>query len=118
MTYESMDYSEYLKQKKEISEAKQAAVRCWAVVIGHLFLPPVSSLYYAVKTNHWKPTWIATGIAAVTIPLAVVDAGITLSLAPPITSAAMIISNTTEKRRKLQVFGPEQADHIRYNLEK
>ena len=107
-----MDYEDYQNKRKEISEAKQAAVRCWAVVIGHLFVAPISSIYYSAKTNHWKPTWIATGIAAVTVPLAIVDAGITLSLAPPITSAAMIISNTTEKRRKLQVFGPEQADHI------
>jgi hypothetical protein len=44
--------------------------------------------------------------------------GITLSFAPPATSAAMIIANTTEKRRKLKLFGPEQADHIRFDLEK
>jgi len=113
-----MDYPEYLKQKKAIEETKQASVRCWSVVLGHLFLPPVSSLYYAVKTNFWKPFLWASGSAAICIPIAIVDAGITLSIIPPATSAAIIITNTQEKRRKLQVFGPEQADHIRYNLEK
>ena len=118
MTYESMDYPEYLKQKKAIDEAKQASVRYWSVVLGHLFLPPVSSLYYAVKTNLWKPFLWASGTAVICIPISVIDAGISLSLIPPATSAAIIITNTQEKRRKLQVFGPEQADQIRYNLEK
>jgi len=112
-----MDYEEYQNKKIQISEAKQAAVRCWAVVIGHLFIAPISSIYYSAKTNYWKPTWIATGVAGIAIPLAMVDAGITLSFAPPITSAAMIIANTTEKRRKLKLFGPEQADHVQFDLE-
>jgi hypothetical protein len=29
----------------------------------------------------------------------------------------MIIANTTEKRRKLKLFGPEQADHVQFDLE-
>ena len=112
-----MEYDQFVARKKEIDEAKQAGVRCWAVVLGHLFIAPISSIYYSAKTNYWKPTWIATGVAGIAIPLAVVDAGITLSLAPPATSAAMIIANTTEKRRKLKLFGPEQADHIRFEKE-
>jgi len=113
-----MDYEEYQKMQSEINEAKQAGVRCWAVVLGHLFIAPISSLYYSARTNYWKPTLFATGVAGIAIPIALVDMGITLSFAPPATSAAMIIANTTEKRRKLKLFGPEQADHIRFDLEK
>lgn len=113
-----MDYTEYIKQQSELNEVKQAGVRCWAVVLGHLLLPPFSSLYYAIKTNYWKPTVFATGVAAVCFPISFVDAGITIGIAPPATSAAMIIANTTEKRRKLKLFMPEQADHLRFELEK
>ena len=107
-----MEYGQYLERKREIAEAKQAAARCWSVVLGHLFFAPASSLYYAVKTSNWKPFGWATGLAVLCTPIAVVDAGITLSLAPPITSAAMIITNTKNQRRKLQIFAPEQADAI------
>lgn len=112
-----MEYQEYLKQTAKINEIKQAGVRCWGVVLGHLLLPPFSSLYYAVRTNYWKPTLFATGVALVCIPIATVDFGITMSIAPPATSAAMIIANTSEKRRKYKLFGPEQADYIYFESE-
>ena len=107
-----MEYSDYLNKKNSIAEAKQAASRCWAVVLGHIILPPVSSLYYAAKTNFWKPFWWATGAAAVCVPISIVDAGVTLSLVPPITSGAILVTNAQEKRRKLGIFSPEQADQI------
>lgn len=113
-----MDYEEYQKKKSQTNEARQAGARCWAVVLGHIFLPPVSSLYYAIRTNYWKPTLFATGVAGIAIPVSFVDFGLTFSIAPPITSAAMIVANTTEKRRKLKLFGPEQADQIIFELEK
>ena len=109
-----MEYSEYLEKKRGIAEAKQAATRCWAVVLGHLVLPPVSSLYYAAKTNFWKPFWWGTGVAVACVPLSIVDMGITVSIAPPLTSGAILITNAQSKRSKLQIFDPEQADAIVY----
>ena len=107
-----MNYQEYLRQKTKINEAKQAGVRCWVVVLGHLCLPPVSSMYYAIKTSNWIPFWVGTGIAVTAVPLIPLDYAITFSFLPPAASATMIVSNTLEKRRKLAIFSPEQADFV------
>jgi len=48
------------------------------------------------------------------VPLSIVDMGITISIAPPLTSGAILITNAQSKRRKLEIFDPEQADAIVY----
>ena len=48
------------------------------------------------------------------VPLSFVDMGITISIAPPLTSGAILVTNAQSKRRKLQIFDPEQADAIVY----
>ena len=58
------------------------------------------------------PTLAATGVAAVTLPFSLIDYGITFAVAPPITSAVLLQTKSQEKRRKLGIAGPEEADLI------
>ena len=92
------------------ADVKQAAVRQVLCGFSHAFFGPVASVYYGVKTNNFIPVAAATGIAVVSVPLAIVDFGLTLALAPPITSALLVITNSQEKRRRLGITMPEQAD--------
>ena len=67
-------------------------------------------MIYATKTGKWAPTAISTGIAVVCVPVAVVDAGITLSFVPPTASAVMLINQVKKDRNRQQFVGPEEAD--------
>ena len=95
---------------EQIKDVKLASVRQGMNGLFHFLLAPVASVYYGSKTGYWTPTLAATGIAFVAVPLAVVDAGITLAFAPPITSCLMMCNKSSEKRRKLGILMPEQAD--------
>ena len=108
-----MDYSEYKEMKTKMDDAKQARVRVGVSWLLHLFtIPPVVSVVYSAKTNNWIPTLAATGAAVVAAPLMIFDMGLTLAIAPPVTSAVLIQTKAQEKRRKLSIFGPEQADKL------
>ena len=110
-----MEYSEYIEIKTKVDDAKQARVRIGVSWLLHMFtVPPVVSVVYSVKTNNWIPTLAATGVALLAAPISLVDFGLTLAVAPPVTSAVLIQTKAQEKRRKLGIFGPEQADKLVY----
>jgi uncharacterized membrane protein YccF (DUF307 family) len=98
-----MDYQETI-------DLKRAKTRCWGIWCSHIFFAPIASVVYAAKTQNWLPTAVATGVAVVGIPLAVIDLGITTAIAAPITSAAMLSGKVQEARRKKGIFIPEEAE--------
>ena len=103
-----MDYQETI-------DLKRAKTRCWGIWLSHFFLAPVASAVYSAKTNNWLPFGIATGVAVVGIPLAVIDIGITTGIVAPITSAAMLTGKVQESRRKKGIFLPEEAEAKLFN---
>ena len=104
----NMDYTEAI-------DLKRAKTRCWGIWLGHVFAAPIASVVYSAKTQNWLPFWAATGVFAVTVPIALVDVGITMSIAPPLTSALMLQSKVQESRRKRGIFLPEEAEAALYN---
>ena len=103
-----MDYQETI-------DLKRAKTRCWGIYISHLFLAPVASCVYAAKTNNWLPTAVATGIAVIGLPLAVIDIGITTGIIAPVTSAVMLSNKVLETRRKKGIMMPEEAEAKLWN---
>ena len=115
-TSTATDYQAYLQQKDEVKAVKQARVRVGISWLLHLFtVPPIVSLVYSIKTENYLPVLAATGAAVVGVPLATVDFGLTLAVAPPITSAVLIQTKAGERRRQLGIFGPEQADAMMFS---
>tara|TARA_R110002050_G_scaffold57347_1_gene128701 strand:+ start:3014 stop:3451 length:438 start_codon:yes stop_codon:yes gene_type:complete len=104
------DYQSYLAQKEQVRAIKQARVRIGIAWVAHLVAAPISSLVYSIKTENYVPVLVATGVALVAVPLAAIDLGLTLAVAPPVTSAVLIQTKAGERRRQLGIFGPEQAD--------
>ena len=98
-----MDYQEAI-------DLKRAKTRCWGIWLSHVLVAPVASAVYSAKTNNWLPFWAATGVFAVTVPIAIVDIGITMSIAPPLTSALMLQNKVRESRRKRGIILPEEAE--------
>ena len=111
MTKTKLNYSEYKQKEEEQRQVKSSRVRCWGVAVWHLLpLPFIPSIVYATKTGKWLPTIVATGVAGVGVPLAVVDMGLTAGIVAPAASAIMLINQVKEDRRKQQFLGPEEAD--------
>ena len=103
MKLRSMDY-------QLVKDLKRAKTRCWGIWVSHFFLAPIASVVYAAKTENWLPTAVATGVAVVGVPLAVIDLGITTCIVAPVTSAAMLAGKVQEARRKQGLFIPEEAE--------
>ena len=101
---------------EEIVDYKRAKTRCWGVWVSHLLCAPIASVVYAAKTENWLPTCVATGVAVVGIPLAMIDLGFTAGIAAPVTSAAMLCGKVSEARTKRKVFMPEQAEAELYKF--
>ena len=110
----SNDYQTYLAQKEQVKAIKQARVRIGIAWLAHMFAAPISSLVYSIKTENYVPVLAATGVACLAVPIAVIDLGLTLAVAPPVTSAVLIQTKAGERRRQLGIFGPEQADQMMF----
>lgn len=107
------DYQSYLAQKEKVQAVKQARVRVGVSWLLHLFtIGPIASVVYSAKTENWVPFLAATGVAVIGVPVAAIDFGFTLAVAPPITSALLVQTKAGERRRQLGIFGPEQADAL------
>ena len=107
------DYQSYLAQKEKVQAVKQARVRVGVSWLLHLFtIGPIVSVVYSSKTENWVPFLAATGVAVIGVPVAAIDFGFTLAVAPPITSALLVQTKAGERRRQLGIFGPEQADAL------
>ena len=100
---------------QETIDLKRAKTRCWGIWLSHFFLAPVASAVYSAKTNNWMPFGVATGVAVIGLPLALIDLGITTAIAAPITSAAMLSGKVCEARRKKGIFMPEEAEAKLFN---
>ena len=97
---------------EQIKDVKLARVRQGLNIFSHFLFGPIASVYYGSKTGYWLPTFAATGVAVITLPLAILDVGLTFAVAPPITSCLMMCNKSSEKRRQLGILMPEQADAL------
>jgi hypothetical protein len=95
---------------EQIKDLKLASVRQGMNALFHFLTGPIASVYYGSKTGYWTPTLAATGVAIVGVPLMVIDLGLTLTIAAPVTSCLMMCNKSSETRRKLGILMPEQSD--------
>ena len=98
----------------DTTDIQQAKVRVWGSWLCHFLCAPVASIVYSAKLNNFLPFFAGTGIFFVGIPMALFDVGITSAIIAPVTSAVLIQNKVGEKRRKLGIYSPEQADVMMY----
>ena len=107
---ESERFTAAVQAGEDFRQVKSSRVRGWGVVLGHVLCPPVASVVYATKTEKWAPALAATAVAVVGAPLAMMDMGLTLSIAAPVTSVVMTLNQVKADRKSKGFMGPEQAD--------
>ena len=104
------DYTKY----KLIQSARN---RVWAIILLHLLFSPLGSAIYSGKQGNWLPFAAGTGLFVIGLPLAIIDLGLTAFILAPVASCLMLANKTTESRRRLGIYGPEQADEMLYAKE-
>ena len=110
MTTAPNDYAKFIADKQEIDGLKAARTRCWGAWCKCIGLGAIGSIWQSAVTGNWQPTIVATAVAVPCLGLAVVDMGLTLAVAPPVTAAAMFTSKAVNSRRRFKFHSPEQAD--------
>jgi hypothetical protein len=91
-------------------DKKLAAVRLWALWVGHAAFAPASSLYYSAKTSYWTPFVMGTALGIFGLPLMILDFGLTAFIIAPVASAVAMQAKVKEKRRALNVNFPEEVE--------
>ena len=91
---------------------QQARTRVWAIILLHLLFAPIGSVVYSAKQGNWLAFGAGTGIFVVGLPFMLFDLGITAFILAPVASALILCNKATEARRRLKVYGPEQADEM------
>ena len=111
----SPEYQEYNKKQQELYEVETARVRGWAYFVGSYFTGPIFPAIVATRTKVWAPFWAGLALGTVSLPLMVFDLGIISSLPAAGLGTYMMAEKSKEKRRKLNIHTPEQADYIKFN---
>ena len=91
-----------------------ARVRGWAYFVGAYISGPIFPAIIANRTKVWTPFWVGLGLGVASLPLAALDLGILSSIPAAAAGTAMMAKKSEEKRRKLNVVSPEQADLLRF----
>ena len=91
-----------------------ARTRGWAYFLGSYLTGPIFPAIVANRTKVWTPFWVGLGLGVASLPLAALDLGILSSVPAAAAGTAMMAKKSEEKRRKLNVVSPEQADLLRF----
>ena len=114
-TLNNSDYLEYQAKQDELAEIETARVRLWGYALGCYLTGPIWPAVIASRTKVWTPFWAGLGLGVLTFPFVFLDAGIISSLPATGLGTYLMAEKTKEKRRKMNIIAPEQADLIRFS---
>ena len=116
LTANQLDYSEFKEKKRNIEDLRAAKSRCWSSWLWCLGAGAIGSVIRSSQTGNWKPTLVATGVAAICLPVAAVDMGLTFATIPPITAGAMFTSKAMSSRKRFGIVIPQEAEAKLYEM--
>ena len=109
------DYIEYQAKEQELAEIETARCRAWGYALGAYFTGPIWPAVIASRTKCWTPFWAGLGLGVLCLPFAALDVGIISSLPATGLGTYLMAEKSKEKRRKLGIIAPEQADAIKFS---
>ena len=109
------DYNEYQAKQEELHDIETARVRGWGYFLGAYLTGPIWPAVIATRTKKWTPFWAGLGLGVVSLPFAFLDASIISSIPAAGLGTYLMAEKSKEKRRKLGIHAPEQADVIKFS---
>ena len=105
---------EYNERLTHLQDVETARVRGWGYFLGAYLTGPVWPAVVASRTKCWTPFWAGLGLGVITLPFAFLDASIISSIPAAGLGTYLMAEKSKEKRRKLDILTPEQADLIKF----
>ena len=109
------DYVAQLAKEQELADIETARVRGWAYFAGAYLTGPIWPLVIATRTKSWTPFWAGLGLGVISLPFAFLDATVISSIPAAGLGTYLMAEKSKEKRRKLSIISPEQADAVKFS---
>ena len=109
------DYAQYQKGQEELADIETARVRGWGYFLGAYCTGPIWPAVIATRTKKWTPFWAGLGLGVLSLPFAAMDLGILSSVPAAGLGTYLMAEKSKEKRRKLGILTPEQADAVKFS---
>ena len=109
------DYETYQLKQQELAEIETARCRAWGYMLGAYLTGPIWPAVIASRTKVWTPFWASLALGVVSLPFAVLDASIISSIPAAGLGTYLMAEKSKEKRRKLGIIAPEQADALKFS---
>ena len=109
------EYNEYQEKVNEMAEIETARVRAWGYALGAYFTGPIWPAVIASRTKCQTPFWAGLGLGVLCLPFAALDLGILSSVPATGLGTYLMAEKSKEKRRKLGIIAPEQADVLKFS---
>ena len=106
---------EYQKRQSEMYDIETARVRGWGYFVGAYFTGPIWPCVIATRTKCWTPFWAGLALGTVSLPFVALDLGILSSVPAAGLGTYLMAEKSKEKRRKLDIISPEQADVLKFS---
>jgi len=108
------EYMAYEARQQQMTDVEAARVRGWAYFAGAYLTGPVFPLIIATRTKCWGPFWASTALGVLSLPFAFLDATVLSSIPAAGLGTYLMSEKSKEKRRKLNIITPEQADVLKF----
>ena len=109
------DYQEYEAKQRELAEIETARCRAWGYALGAYLTGPIWPAVIASRTKVWTPFWAGLGLGVLCLPFAALDLGLLSSVPATGLGTYLMAEKSKEKRRKLGIIAPEQADALKFS---
>ena len=108
-------YEQYQSRVNELCDIETARCRSWGYFLGAYLTGPIWPAVIATRTKVWTPFWASFALGVVSLPFAALDASILSSIPAAGLGTYLMAEKSKEKRRKLDVLTPEQADVLKFS---
>ena len=109
------NYSEYMAARQEARDIDTARCRGWAYALGSYFTGPIWPGVIAARTGEWAPFGVGLALGVIGLPFFALDLGIISSIPATVGGTIMMAKKSEEKRAKLGVVSPEEADMLKFS---
>ena len=108
-------YEQYQAKQEELADIETARCRAWGYFLGAYLTGPIWPAVIATRTKKWTPFWAGLGLGVCSLPFLALDLGIISSVPAAGLGTYLMAEKSKEKRRKLGIHSPEQADVLKFS---